>query len=100
MGMLNQADGSLLIQFCDAWSGYMQALLLVRETGLAIESVTSKGTALIRNPYSVELHKYADRIKALLAEMGLTPSSRSRVTATPKAEDDPFAEWLKRGGLN
>jgi P27 family predicted phage terminase small subunit len=91
MGMLNQADGDMMAAYCDNESAYRQALLAVRKTG----QVLGSGTKLTRNPHSVELHKYADRKLKMLAEMGLTPSSRTKVMANPKAEDDPFAEWLK-----
>ena len=100
MGMLNAADGSLMEAYCVNYSGYRKSLVKVEEMGQALEVETDRGIEFRRNPFSVELHKYMDRMTKLLAEMGLTPSSRSRVVATPKQEDDPFAEWLKRGGLN
>jgi len=102
MGILNKADSDLLEAYCVTYSGYRKALESVNRTGqvLILKSDEGKSVEARRNPFSVELHKYMDRMTKLLAEMGLTPSSRSRVAATPKQEDDPFAEWLKRGGLN
>ena len=102
MGMLNKADGDLIEAYCVTYSGFRKALESVNRTGqvLILKSDEGKSVEARRNPFSVELHKYMDRMAKLLAEMGLTPSSRSRVVATPKQEDDPFAEWMKRGGLN
>ncbi|MDP9192280.1 MAG: phage terminase small subunit P27 family [Acidobacteriota bacterium] len=38
------------------------------------------------------------RVKALMVEFGLSPSSRTRVKAQPKVEKDPLAELLARRG--
>ena len=92
MGMLNQADGDLMAAYADNESAYMSALLAVRETG---QVLTKDDGKLLRNPHSVELHKYRDAKLKMLAEMGLTPSSRSRVAVSPQAKEDPFEEWLK-----
>jgi P27 family predicted phage terminase small subunit len=39
-----------------------------------------------------------DQLRAMLTEFGMTPSSRSRISAFPpqEEEDDPFEEFLRR----
>jgi len=97
MGMLNQADGDLLETYCVTYSGYRQALASVNKTGQVLTRRDRDGNqVLTRNPFSVELHKYLDRMSKLLAEMGLTPSSRSRVMTTGSKEADPLLELMKR----
>ena len=99
MGIMNKADGTLIELYAITYSGYRQALESVRKTGqvLVMRVDETKGIKMEvrRNPYSVELHKYMDRLTKLLGEMGLTPSSRTRIAANPKQDDDPFTEWLK-----
>ena len=100
MSMLSRADGTLIELYAVTYSGYRQALVSVTKTGqvLVLRRDDTNGTGAVevrRNPYSVELHKYMDRLAKLLAEMGLTPSSRSRVAVVKKDQDDPFTEWLK-----
>ena len=100
MGMLSRADGTLIELYAVTYSGYRQALESVVKTGqvLVLRRDDTNGTGAVevrRNPYSVELHKYMDRLGKLLGEMGLTPSSRSRVAVVKKEDDDPFMEWLK-----
>ncbi len=92
MGMLNQAEGLLIAEFCENESALAQARAAVRETGQVLDAYGD----LKRNPHSVELHKYRDVKLKMLSEMGLTPSSRSRIVANPKKENDPFEEWLKQ----
>ena len=104
MGMLNKADGVLIELYAVTYSSYRNALAMVVKTGqvLLVREDNGKRVEVKRNPYSVELHKYTDRLMKLLAEMGMTPSGRTRVAANPKNDDDPFSEWLKakRGSVN
>ena len=99
MGMLNQAEGLLIAELCENEMALVQARTSVRETG---QVLTDSRGDLKRNPYCVELHKYTDRKLKMLAEMGLTPSNRTKVAAYPKAEEDPFTQWLNenRDNLN
>jgi len=89
MGMLTKADSDLMEAYCVTYSGYRQALTSVTKTGqvLVLKSDGGKSVEVRRNPYSVELHKYMDRLTKLLAEMGLTPSARSRVSAVEEPTD-------------
>jgi P27 family predicted phage terminase small subunit len=61
---------------------------------------TKDGTDIKRNPFSVELHKYRDEMNKLLPELGLTPASRSKVSANDPddGKDDPFASIMARMG--
>ena len=49
-----------------------------------------------QSPEAQQVHKYAEKLIKLMAELGLTPSSRSRLRVEGKQEEDPFAEFLKR----
>lgn len=82
---VTDADYGALLSLCHQWSIYLQAK--ERVTTLV---VTTKTGHPMPNPYlSVSNKALANCIK-LWAELGCTPSSRSRVTAaSAKAEADP-----------
>ena len=101
LGVLAETDGDLLEQYCVSYQLFRDAFVKVQETGLALDESTQHGTTTKRNPYCGELHKHMDRLSKLMAEMGLTPSSRTKLIATPPGEeDDGLLNLLKRGGLN
>lgn len=89
MGILSKSDVYLIESFCLAYSGHFQALELVKSEGLIVNGK--------RHPALIELHKCRDQKIKLLAEMGLTPSSRTRLSATQEDEtEDPFLAFIKR----
>lgn len=46
---------------------------------------------IIQNPYLGIANRAWDQVKAIAPELGLTPSSRSRIKVTkPKQEKNPF----------
>jgi phage terminase small subunit len=47
-------------------------------------------------PEANQFHTYSDRILKREAELGLTPSSRSRLKAPQTEKEDEFDIWLKR----
>ena len=104
MNVITTADKDMMELYCVTYAAYREALANVAKTGqvLVTREDHGKQVEVKRNPFSTEFHRYADRMAKLLVEMGLTPSSRTRVTANPKADEDPFTEWLKinRESLN
>ena len=103
MGLLNKADVDLLELYCVTYSGYRRALEHVAKTGMVLVTREDHGqqVEVRRNPFSVELHKYADRLQKLLSEMGLTPASRSRVQAAGGDDKgDPLLDMLKARSVN
>ena len=82
--------------YCETYSNYRRALDLVRATGQALRQTAADGQVEIkRNPYSVELHKYKEETIKLMTELGITPSSRSRVKLPGGADaDDPMMRLL------
>jgi P27 family predicted phage terminase small subunit len=91
----------ILVAYCTAYGGWMRAREAVRKTGIVlVQKNAVGGTDIKRNPFSVELHKYRDEMNKLLPELGLTPASRSKVSANDPddAADDPFASIMARMG--
>ena len=102
-GVLSRDTREILIAYCTAYAGWMKAREMIKTTGIVLVSKNKKGeTTVMRNPISVELHKYRDEMNRLLPEFGLTPASRQRLVALKKEdEENPFSELLSRfSGLN
>lgn len=109
MGVLAKSDLDLLEQYCVSYQLYRDALSVIREQGkdnvadgLAVTEFTTNGTTVKKSPFCGELHKHMDRMAKLMTEMGMTPSSRTRVLGSPeKEEDDELIKLMKeRGNLN
>lgn len=88
---ISSADRSALIALCLEWSRYLEATARVAARGLI--ALAPSGYP-IPNPYlSIATRALQSCIK-LWPELGLTPSSRSRVTAAnDPAANDPFNEF-------
>ena len=93
-----------LALLCAAWSRWIEATAKVKQYGLLIAAggssvtttdkkgksvVTKKGLTLKANPAVSIAEKAAREVAALLAEFGMSPASRSRVSGTPAAAAKP-----------
>lgn len=92
MGILTLAEESVLELYCRTYSQWRYLSAFVSGGNCTV--ITERGTAT--SPEANQVHKYSATLIKLMAELGLTPSSRSRIHAVPEEEDDPFAEFLKR----
>lgn len=88
--LLTDADRASLIACCLQWSRYLEATKKVRLTGMFVEA--SSGYP-IPNPYIGIANRALLLCTKLWIELGLTPSSRSRVKEAPAREPDAFAEF-------
>lgn len=84
LGLLTQLDRAALAAYCSTYSRWMQA-----EADIAKHGSTFTNKGMIRQRPEVLIAKEAKRdIRLLLIEFGMTPASRSRVSAAP---DQPAA---------
>jgi P27 family predicted phage terminase small subunit len=89
--VITEGDRGSLIALCQQWSVYQQAVGQWRALGMIVK--TPSGYPMV-NPYLGVANKALNQCLKLWAELGLTPSSRSRVTTLPPAGPaDPFAEF-------
>jgi P27 family predicted phage terminase small subunit len=88
---ISESDRSVLIAVCLEWSKYMEAMGIVRMSSMIIK--TSSGYRQI-NPYLSVATKSLSNLSKLWPELGLTPSSRSRIQTLPDNDSaDPWAEF-------
>ena len=96
MSILTQADQSVLALYCSTYAQWRWLAEYVKEGN--VREISEKG-GVTTSPEAQQVHKYADRLVKLMAELGLTPSARSRIRVVGDEPQDAFTEWLK-GSVN
>jgi P27 family predicted phage terminase small subunit len=77
---ITEAERASLVALCQQWSRYLEANSKAAATGMVIKSPSGYP---MPNPYLGIANRALAHCTKLWAELGLTPSSRSRVAATP-----------------
>lgn len=85
MGMLYAADEDIIAAYANAVVTYQKATKLVEEHGLLIPG---RRDDLVTNPAVRIQRDAAQLIRQLAGELGLTPSSRSRLSVEEETPDD------------
>jgi len=89
---ISASDKSALIALCLEWSRYLEALRRLELRGMVIPAPSGYP---MPNPYlSIATRALQSCIK-LWPELGLTPSSRSRVSMVHEGAEDGFSEFDK-----
>ena len=89
LGLLTEIDVPGLELYCETYARWLDAKDKVTEKGTIL--VTTGGN-LIQNPYLAVVNKAQDQMVKILAEFGMTPSSRTRVSAAKPDEDNADIE--------
>jgi P27 family predicted phage terminase small subunit len=89
---ITDADRSALLALCIEWDRYLTATAHVSQIGLVVKTKTGY---LMTNPYLSIATRALAGCSRLWVELGLTPSSRSRVTTAdgPGPGGDSFSEF-------
>lgn len=85
LGLLTQLDRAALSLYCVAYGRWATAEKELAVLGMVVR--TRDGN-LIQNPYLCIANRAAKQMSEMLAEFGMSPSSRTRVTATKPTEAD------------
>ena len=97
MGILSLADKSALELYCHTYSEWRKACESVAKYGAVLVNRSGDKVDAKRNPFDVVRERNAQMCAKLLAEFGLTPSSRARVEVRQKPKDD-FEAWEAKSG--
>jgi P27 family predicted phage terminase small subunit len=89
-GMVTEAERTSLVALCQQWSRYLKAQGNVMQVGMV---VMGKNGQPFVNPYLGVADKALTHCCKLWSELGLTPSSRSRISALPKMQDQAVSKW-------
>ena len=90
VGVLSKIDGLALALYCDAHAAYVQAKREIEQSGFTV--LTHNGSPVQRPAVAVMHRCRADMLK-LLAEFGMTPASRTKITVL-ETERDELDEFL------
>lgn len=92
-GILTKLDGRALALYCFAFARFLrsQEAFDANELGTTSQRGGTRST-----PYGKMCREESLLSQRLLAEFGLTPSARTRLSIETPAEDDPLAAFLKR----
>lgn len=85
-GILTAFDRAALGGYCAAWGSFVDAEEALRSGGAVITGY--RGSPVV-NPHCRVRDRALELMARFAAELGLTPSSRSRIHATPPGDGDP-----------
>jgi P27 family predicted phage terminase small subunit len=84
------AERASLIALCQQWSRYLEAHGRVSIAGMVVAAPS--GYPMV-NPYIAIANKALANCRQLWAELGLTPTSRTRIMTTDREPVDEFSEF-------
>jgi P27 family predicted phage terminase small subunit len=91
IGLMTELDDMALSMVCQGWADYLEATDQVKRSGMLVKS--PNGFPVL-NPYLIAANQALKKVRALFAEFGMTPGSRSRIRASATA-DGTDNEWTK-----
>jgi P27 family predicted phage terminase small subunit len=95
MQVLTKADRTALEMLCDAYAEYRQAREFVEQYGMTYGVTTKEGDTLHKVYPQVAIASDAyKRVRSMMTEFGLTPASRSKVSAQGEEQKDPLGEYM------
>ena len=97
MGVVTIADGPALTLLAVAWAEWREARAVLSLEEPYYQHEDDGGMVFIRkHPATAVASDAARRVASLLAEFGLTPSSRSRLEVGAASVPDSFADFRQR----
>lgn len=91
LGLITQVDRSALAAYCQAYHRWWEAEKLIAEHGLTF--TTPKGYVQQRPEVGIA-NTALKQMRMFLTEFGLTPASRTKVSAAPEVPTDTDREFL------
>lgn len=91
-GLLTELDGDALAAYCESYSRWVDAK---EKIGKEPMMMTPNGFPVM-SPYWTVARQCHDQMLKLLAEFGMSPSSRSRIKVNVKTRSDSKAEKARR----
>jgi P27 family predicted phage terminase small subunit len=91
-GILTEIDAPALALYCEAFVIWKQAYDNVLKFGLVVKAQSGFP---VQSPFLSIANQQSERMLRILAEFGMTPSSRSRVTVSKPDGEDAFAKFVR-----
>ena len=93
--LLTSIDRAALAAYCQAWGRWVEAEEALKKHGVVVRSPNGFP---IQSPYLAIANKALDQMRAMLTEFGMSPSSRSRVTAQLSPMPPEWDEFITEFG--
>ena len=98
MGVITHADSTALEMLITTYREWREADSVIQSRGLSYPTVTQAGSTVYRAVPEVAMRSdAARRLQSLLSEFGLSPASRSKVSAAGDSGADPMEDFLSEG---
>ena len=95
LGLLTGLDRGLLAAYCQAHALWVEAVSSIERYGTMVKSPNGYP---MQSPYVAVANKQVDIMVRIAAELGMTPSSRTRIRVGDKTPEDPFEAFLQGRG--
>jgi P27 family predicted phage terminase small subunit len=84
LGLLSRIDRAALAAYCESWSDWIDATrMCASQDGNDRKVVRTKSGNVIENPYYSIKKRAAELMHKFATEFGMTPASRTRISASP-----------------
>ena len=94
LGLISDLDRAAFAAYCTAYGRWIEAEQALKTYGVMLKSPTGFP---IQSPYLAVANKAMEQMRALLAEFGMAPASRTRVAGVPLDDEEDELEALLRG---
>jgi P27 family predicted phage terminase small subunit len=94
LGTISESDAQVIELYCLTYARYRAAVDELRNDGSL--TIVTDGGNVKANPVAGIVSQTSTQLQSLLSELGLTPSSRSRVRSTVDQPRDALADFLSR----
>src|SRR5690606_6541487 len=84
-GLLTSIDRAVLANYCQAWGRWVEAEEQLKKHGPIVKSPSNYP---IPNPYLAVANKAMQQMQRIMPELGMTPSSRSRINVADAGAGD------------
>ena len=93
LGLISDLDRAAFAAYCTAYGRWIEAEEALRTYGVMIKSPSGFP---MQSPYLAVANKAMDQMRSLLSEFGMSPATRTRVSALPPNEPDEFELLMER----
>jgi len=91
IGLLTKIDGATFAAACQAYDRWVQAEKWIQKTGFF--NKTPNGSVQISPALSIA-NRAMDQLRKFCSELGMTPTSRARISIKPESDEDEWAGIL------
>jgi len=94
LGLISDLDLAAFAAYCTAYGRWVEAEQALQTYGVMVKSPNNFP---MQSPYLAVANRAMDQMRSLLSEFGMSPASRTRVSASPlDDEEDEFEAFMRK----